>query len=213
MSRTINDLYNLTQYIIRKERGSFITIPEFNQNIDAGLLDFVLEYFEQYGKNQTIHDAIKPFRKQQAFTSDIAGFVTYPSDYLHLIGSPFTVYGSSITNGRWANEDEIASALTSQLRPCDNSNPVFVDSATGFSIYPQQAQQGQYWYLRRPTSPVLAVTQIGRVITYDAANSVQIETSEIYWNNIVARALKYAGVNLDDKGIADFANQLNAETK
>lgn len=213
MARTIYDIYLLSQYIARKERGVFQTVPEFNQNIDAGLLDFTNEYFQFYGKTQQIHDAIKKFRAYQPFTSDSAGFVTFQTNYLHLIGTPFTVFGSSVSNPRFVNEDDFPDALTSQLRPCDNDNPVLVDSANGFSIYPQTTQTGAYFYLRRPTSPLLVVTQVGRAITYDPINSVQIEASEIYWNNILGRALKYLGINLDDKGISDFSNQLNAETK
>lgn len=213
MARNINDIYNLYQYIVRKERGVFTTIPVFNQNMDAGLLDAVEFWFSGYGVNQILHDAIRPLRVYQPFTSNSSGFVTFPSDYSHLIGNPFTVFGSSVTNGRFVNEDEFQSAATSQLRPLDNNNPIFVDSSTGFSIYPQTTQTGAYWYLKRANSPTLVVTQVGRVVTYDAANSVQIELNEMYWNNVLAKALKYAGVNMDEKGVSDFANQYQEETK
>jgi hypothetical protein len=42
---------------------------------------------------------------------------------------------------------------------------------------------------------------------------VQPEFSDIYFNNLIAKALKYAGVFMDEKGVTDFANQYNAETK
>lgn len=211
-NRNINDCYNLCLYIVRKERGVFLKVADFNANIDAGLLDAVELWFQGYGENQILHDAIKPLRVYQPFTSNSGGFVTYPSNYLHLIGTPFTVSGSTITNGRFINEDEFQSANTSQLRPLQNSDPIFIDTATGLSIYPQSTQTGAYWYLRRPTSPLLVVTTVGRAITYDSTNSVQIELLEIYWNNIIARALKYSGVNMDEKGVIDFANQYQNET-
>lgn len=212
MARDINSLYNLAQYILRKERGVFLTVSDFNQNMDAGLLDAVEFWFSGYGADQKLHDAIKPLRVYQPFTSNSGGFVTYPSNYLHLIGSPFTVSGSTITNGTFINEDEFISANRSQLRPIQNSDPIFVDTATGLSIYPQAAQTGAYWYLRRPVSPLLVVTTVGRAITYDSVNSVQVELLEVYWNNVVARSLKYAGINMDEKGVSDFANQYQAET-
>lgn len=213
MARTIFSLYELSRYIVSKERGVYLTIPDFNQNMDAGLLDAVEFWFQGYGENQTLHDAIRPLRTYQPFTSSSAGFVTFPSDYAHLLGNPYTVYGSTVTNGRFINEDEFISATTSQLRSLDSSNPVFLDSATGFWIYPQTTQVGAYWYLRRPLSPVLAYTQVGRAITYDSANSVQVELNEMYWNNVVARSLKYAGINMDEEAVSEFAEKYQEETK
>lgn len=212
MARTINDLYELYRYICRKERGVFITIPQFNANLDAGALDAVEVWFAGYGIDQKLHDALRKLRTYQPFTSDSSGFVTFPSDYIHLLGTPFTVYGSTVTNGRFINEDEYASAATSALRPLDNDNPIFIDTATGFSIRPQTTQSGAYWYLKRPTAAVLAVTQVGRTVTYDPVNSVQLDFNEMYWNNILARALKYAGVNMDEKGVTDFALQYESQT-
>lgn len=211
--RNIFQLYQLYQYICRKQLGVYSTIPEFNQNMDAGLLDAIEKWFSEYGVTQKIHDAIKPLREYQPFTSDSAGFVTYPSNYLHLIGTPFTVFGSSVTNGKFVQETEFAFALTSQLRGIDGDNPVYVDSSTGFSIYPQTTQTGAYWYLRRAASPTLVVTQVGRTITYDPVNSIQVELLENYWNNVLAHALKYQGVSMDENGVYQFAIEYQKETE
>jgi hypothetical protein len=213
MARNINDIYNLARYIIRKERGVYLSVSDFNQNIDAGLLDAVELWFKGYGEDQHLHDAIRPLRVQQAFTSDSNGFVTFPSNYLHLIGTPYTVYGSSVTEPRFVNEDELPNALKSQLRAVTNDDPILVDSSNGFSIYPQQTQQGIYFYLRRPVSPVLSVTQVGRVVTYDSGTSVQIELNEAYWNNVLARSLVYSGVNMNEEGILQFAAMYEKETE
>lgn len=213
MARNINDLYNLERYIVRKERGVFLTISNFNQNMDAGLLDAVEFWWEQYGVDQKIHDAIRPLRVYQPFTSDSSGFVAFPSNYLHLIGTPFTVSGSSVTHPTWVNEDELPFALTSQLRAVTNDYPLLVDSSTGFSVYPQTTQIGAYFYLRRPASPILAVTISGRTQTYDSANSVQVELNESYWNNVVARSLKYAGINMSEQEVFQFSEMYNQETK
>lgn len=213
MSRTINDCYNLCVYIVRKERGVFYKISSFNQNLDAGMFDAIAEWWGQYGVDQKIHDAIRPLRVYQPFTSDSSGFVTFPSNYIHLIGQPFTVYGSAVTKPTAVNEDELPFALTSQLRPVSMDYPLMIDTATGLSFYPQQTQTGAYFYLRRHASPVLAYTQSGRTITYDSANSVQIELNEIYWNNILAKSLRYVGINMDEKSVSEFAELYNSETK
>jgi len=213
MARTINDLYNFYQYIVRKERGVFVSISQFTSNMDAGQMDAFLEYFKGYGVNQEIHDALRVFKVYQSFTSDGSGYVTYPSNYFHLLGNPFTLAGSTVNTLKFVNEDELSFALTSQQRAVTNTYPIAVDTSTGFSIYPQATQIGAYFYLRRPAAPVLAYTQSGRTITYNSAGSTQLEWEEIYWNNILAKALRYAGVNMNEQGISEFAQQYNSETQ
>jgi len=213
MARSINDLYNLFRDIVRKQRGVYVTIPQFNNWMDSGQMDAFMEYFKGYGANQQIHDALRVFKVYQSFTSNSSGYVTYTSDYFHLLGTPFTIYGSAVRELTFLNEDELPFALTSQLRPATLEYPIAVDTSTGFSIYPQSTQFGAYFYLRRPASPVLAYTQSGRTITYDSVNSVQLEWEEIYWNNILAKALKYAGINFGEEDIYKFAQQYDSETK
>ena len=213
MARNINDLYNFFRFVVRKERGVFITIPQFNSYMDSGQMDAVAEWFAPYGENQKLHDALRPIRIYYQFTSNSSGMVTFPSDYIHLLGSPFTVTGSSVNPVTFLNEDELAKALISQLRTPTNSYPIAVDTSTGFSIYPQQTQIGFLWYLKRPSTPNLSYTQSGRDITYDPTTSTQLDFSDIYVNNILAKALKYAGVSMDENGISNFANEYNEETK
>jgi hypothetical protein len=213
MGRNINDLYNLTLYIVKKERGIFITPNQFSANLDAGQYDAIEEYFKLYGENQIVHDALRPFRTYVGFLSGADGTVSYQTNYLHLLGSPFTTTGSTINQIKFVNEDELPFALTSQLRPVTTSYPIAVESGYGFNIYPQQAQYGAYWYLRKPATPVLGYTQAGRAITYNSLTSTQLEWVEIYWNNILAKALVYSGVNMNEEGVTKYAMAYDAETK
>lgn len=213
MARTLDTLYDFYQYIIRKERGVFVTPPQFTANLDAGQMDAFEEWFRPYGVNQEVHDALRPFRIYQPFTSNAAGFVAFPPDYQHLLGQPFTVAGSTVNRVNFVNEDELPFALTSQGRPVSDAYPIAVDSDTGFSIFPQTQQIGAYFYLRRPATPVYGFTQVGRVVTYNPATSTQLEWNDAYINNILAKALRYAGVNMDEAGISEYANQYNQETK
>jgi len=220
MARNINDCYNISQYIIRKERGLFQTVAEFNQNIGMAFLDAIEVWFEGYGRSQKLHDALRQLRVYQTFTSDSEGYVLFNSNYIHLLGTPFTIYGSTVTKTSFINEDEFQSAITNQVRPVDIENPILLDYATevsgvvvsGFSIYPQVQHVGAYWYLRLPNSPTLSMIQVGRVLTYDPITSVQIECNEMYWNNIIAKSLKFAGINMSEQEVSAFSNQYNQET-
>ena len=212
-SRNISNIIDFYRYIVRKERGVFVTTDQICANLDAGQMDCFEDYFRQYGQTQEIHDAVKPFRVYQPFTTDAAGIITFPSDYLHLLGTIFTVSGSTVNEVTLYNEDEFLRALNSQLRPVSLSNPIGRDTATGISLFPQSQQTGAYTYLKRPPTPVYGYTQVGRAITYNPATSTQLGWSDAYINNIIARSLFYAGVNMDEQGVTQFAQQYTEETK
>lgn len=212
MARNIFNIYELYRYILRKERGVFVSADQVMANLDSAQLDSLEEWFKLYGQTQQIHDSLRPFRVYQQFTSNAAGFVTFQNDYLHMIGQPFTVTGSTVNRIDFVNEDELAFALTSQLRAVSTSYPIAVDTGSGFSIYPQTVQTGFYWYLRRPATPVLSFTQVGRALTYDAAGSTQLEWGDVYINHIIAKALKYSIANMDEDSLLKFAEEFDKET-
>jgi hypothetical protein len=213
MAYNINEVYNFLVFIVRKERGVFITIPEAMQTIDNAQLEATEDWFADYGATQIIHDAIRKLRMQVQFTSAADGQITFASDYLHMIGNPYTVTGSTVNAVRFVNEDELPYALTSQLRPVTTAKPIARDRSTGFQLYPQVTQTGFYNYLRRPNTPVLGYTQTGRTITYDPDTSTQLEFTDVYINNIIARALKFWGINMAEQDIQQFAQLQTQETK
>lgn len=213
MAYNINDIYNQMLFIVRKERGVFVTVNEAMQTLDNAQLEATEEWFSTYGATQIIHDAIRKLRVQKSFTSDSTGLVTFDADYLHLIGGAYTVSGSTINNVRFLNEDELALALKSQLRVVSTSNPIAIDASVGFRLYPAATQAGFYNYLRRPATPVLGYTQSGRTITYDPNTSTQLEFTDVYINNIISRALKFWGINMAEQDIQQFAQIQTQETK
>jgi hypothetical protein len=213
MAYNINDIYNQMIFIVRKERGVFVTVPEAMQTLDNAQLEAVEEWFSTYGTTQIIHDAIRKLRVQKNFTSDSTGLVTFDADYLHMIGGAYTVSGSTINNVRFLNEDELALALKSQLRAVSTSSPIAIDASVGFRLYPAATQTGFYNYLRRPATPVLGYTQSGRSITYDPNTSTQLEFTDVYINNIISRALKFWSINMAEQDIQQFAQIQTQETK
>lgn len=213
MAYNLNEIYNFMVFIVRKERGVFVTISEFESTLDNAQIEATSGWFELYGITQKIHDAIRKLRSQVQFTSASDGQVNFASDYLHMIGGAYTVTGSTINTIRFVNENEVSLSLKSQLRPVSTSSPIAKDTATGFQIYPQVAQTGFYNYLRRPAKPVFGYTTSGRTITYDSATSTQLEFTDVYINNIISIALKFWGINMAEQDIQAFAQNQTQETK
>jgi hypothetical protein len=210
--RNLNDLYNFCLFIIRKERGSFISPAQFTANLDNGQLDAFNDYFDKYGVNQDVHDALDIFKVYQPFTSAADGSVTYPSNYLHLLAGVFTVTGSTVNKVRFVQTDEYPDVITNQLRPVSLSRPIAIDSSNGFNLYPQSQQTGAYYYMRRPATPVYGFSQVGRVITYNPTTSTQLEWLDVYLNNIIAKTLRYFGIYMNEDKVYQFAEQYNQET-
>ncbi len=222
-SRNINDYYNLVILIVKKQRGVFVSVPDFNNYATAGQLESFQEYQKLYGIDGTIHDAMQPFKVlRNPFTSNSSGLVTYPSNFSHQIAGYYTIYGSTVAPLTFLNEDAMPDAITNQLRPVEMADPIAEDYALrngdgtitkGFQIYPMQTHIGFYSYFRLPEQPVLAVNQVGRVVTYDPANSVQFEFTDSYMNNVISKILKYVGINMGESEIEAFAQSQQEQTK
>jgi hypothetical protein len=201
------------RFIVHKERGVFLTADEAMSNLDAGQLEAFEDDFKTYALNQGLRDSLHPFKvTNKQFTSASDGSVNFESDYMHFLDGCYTVTGSTINKVSFISEDEKAEALTSQLRPVSTSWPLAEGTATGFQLYPQTQQTGFYSYLRRPATPVLAFSQVGRALTYNAGASTQLEWTDNYVNNIIARALAYSTVFMDEDKVLQFSQLKQAQT-
>ena len=214
MPRNISDLYQLARFIVRKEIGVFILPNGFASNLDNGQMDAFEEYFKLNGVNQEVHDALRVFRTTAGFITNVDGTVGYQTNYMHLLGSPYTITGSTINEITFVDDATFKSAMVSQLRAVDTSYPIALENSAGFTVYPNLPQQtGSYNYLKRPNTPVFGYTQVGRVITYNPLTSTQLQWVEVYWNNILAKTLVYYGVYMNEEGVYKYAELYNEQTK
>lgn len=211
-TRTLENLYDFYRYIVRKERGVFVTTQQFTANLDTGQMDAVAEWFAPYGSTQVLHDALRKIKTYTPIFSDIFGYVTLPTNYIHLLGTPFIVNGSTVVELNFVNESEFVFALNSQQRPVSTAAPIAFDTLNGFKMFPEATYQMWLNYLKRPNTPVYGYTQVGRTITYNPLTSTELEFSDIYFNHIIAKALKYAGINMNEEGVYKFADQYEKET-
>lgn len=204
MARNINDIVTLIWFIERKERGVFTTSEQICMLLNTGQLEVFEEYFSEYAKSNHLHDALNIFKQNYQFASAADGTVTLPANYMHLLPNVFTVTGSTINKVRFLNEDEWVDAITNQLRPVSTSAPIAKGYGSGFNLYPQTAQSGFLTYLRIPNVPVFGYNVSGRTITYDPSTSTQLDWDDVYINRIIAKALGYLGINLNERDITEF---------
>ena len=219
----LQDAHNWIRYILKKERGGFITPPEIDTLLHRAQMWEYTSLFKVYGKTQKIQDALGVFSQVFTFTSTVGGLVVLPIDptvnpcYEYLLSIYVQYYDNNLQLTRQStikilSEDEIAERLNSQILTPTAINPVGIETEKGkIQLYPQTTLAGKGYYLRLPAAPFFSYTMTGRAITYNAANSVQMEWNESSINKILIKAIQFAGVNLTDNTVVGFAETKNQE--
>lgn len=204
-NRTIVDVHGIIELIERKQNDTFHTHPEIDVALDAGQKELFREKLSEKD-----FGALTPFKvTHEAFTSSSDGIITLPSDceyfrmaFAGTIAAPIPI--------RMVTDEEFPDAIKSQLRKVTATNPIGVLSTNtstvkAVNIYPQAAYTGKMTYYKTPTTPKFSYTQVGRVITYVSGTSVQLQFSDLYIDKVIAKALSYLGISMDDKDIVQFS--------
>lgn len=203
----IVESYDLTVYILRKQRNGFVSIDDWNMIAPRAQIDTFNYYYSRTPKGQAMHDALAPFKAKYDFTPSLspAGLITLPNDYVHVLA------GNTIVSGApkdiiFPEEDQMTYAKTSQLRPVSINYPLGEEINTGIiQLTPAQGQTGTIWYLRIPPTPIYVYTLSGRTIIPNTSISTDFWFADIYQNMVIAKCLTYFGVNLSDKDVMEFS--------
>jgi hypothetical protein len=204
-NRSISDVHGIVELIERKQNGTFHTHAQIDVALDAGQKELFREKLIQKD-----FGALTPFKvTHQAFTTGADGIIILPDDceyfrmaFAGTIAAPIPI--------RMVKDEEFPDAIKSQLRKVTAINPIGVLSTNtstveAVNIYPQAAYTGKMTYYKTPSTPKYNYTQVGRVITYSPTGSVQLQFSDIYIDKVIAKALTYLGISMDDKDIVQFS--------
>lgn len=218
----IQDTHNLILLIVNKEQNAYLSHEDIDLVLDRAQLTLFNQYHTNpklppnaqgfiYGNNQTIDDALSPFKYKYTFTTSSNGIVTLPSDYMHLISVYTTVYNSTLARNVYSavqvmNEEELIQRLESQVVPVTSDDPIgIMNYQNKIQLFPEAVSSGGVYYFRRPLTPKFAYTQSGRTITYDSNNSQDLEWRDSDVMNIVSIALSYYGLNMSSQDVQQFA--------
>lgn len=216
---SVDFVYRLIQYIINKNQQGYLSPEQFNIVINQAqysYLDFLLGSFEQYtpgrpiakvelGMNETIRQRLTAFiDPPTTLTIDVTGLATYPSDYQQADA----MYTSSMNRVRYVQQDKLYSVLNSVIDPVAN-NPIYLINSAGFQFYPITLGNSKLSYVKTPPTIVWASTPDanGRPI-YDPGTSVDPLWYDLDFFEVIARALKLIGVNLQSAAVAQLATEI-----
>lgn len=218
----VNDVYELIKYIANKNQQGYISPSQFNLIINqaqTSYISWLLGSFQQYqagrpiakvelGQNSVVRQRLSPAIYNYILNLDNNGQAPYPSDYIQT-DAMWTIYG--LKRIRYTEQDALYSVFNSVIDPVNNTNPIYLIENTGFQFYPTNLIYGQarMSYVRNPSAIVWGYTLDGNNRpVYNAATSVDPIWDDTSMLDIIVRALKMVGVNLQSGAVIQYANEV-----
>ena len=227
----VNDMYRICQFAVNKAQNGYLTPSEFNLIINQAQIsyqDYLLGEFLQYqygrpqarinySQNENIRQRLSPLISEATLTiNPTSGQAPYPADYVQADA----VITSAFNRVRYVQQDSLYSYYNSQIDPIA-TNPIYLLEPTGFQFYPvtlgtailtyvKDAPEIVWAYTTVSGRPVYAATQTGVGVT-PTTGTVQPVWDNVDLLEIIARALKLIGLNLQDGQVQQYANQVTQQ--
>lgn len=215
-----NTPYKIMQLAFNKAQNGTLKPDNYilSINMAQGMyLDFLRGEYQKYqlqrpisvvefGQNQMIRQSLAPLIYGAILTPNpTTGIADYPSDY-EFSDAMWGQYG--FYNIRFVQQDRLSSYYRSVIDPIQ-SNPVYLIKHEGFQFYPETIGTTTLSYVRTPPGIVWAFTEDanGRPI-YDPVNSVAPVWADTDMMQIIVRALKIVGVNLQLGVVMQYADEI-----
>ena len=225
-------MYLICQFAINKAQNGYLSPSQFNTIINQGQTSyqaFLLGEFQQYqygrsqsrigySQNENIRQRLAPLITETSLTIVPAtGKVAYPADYVQADALRTTDFKRI----RYTQQDSLYSYYNSTIDPIA-TNPVYLIEPTGFQFYPITLGTALLTYVKNaPTMtwaytldsngrPVYAPTSTGAGVT-PTTGTVQPVWDDVDLLEIIARALKLVGLNLQMGQIQQYANQITQQ--
>jgi len=216
---TVDFAYVLMQEIINKEQNGYLNPDFFNLSINQAQLSYAQYLTGQYqsyqyqrsqsriawGQNQNVRESLTPIIYSTILNVDLNGISPYPGDY-ERTDAMTTIY--NYNRIRFASQDRLFSFMNSTIEPIA-TNPIYLVKDIGFQFYPTTINQARLSYVRTPPDIVWGYTLDGDGLpVYNPATSVDPVWSDLDMLEIITRALKIVGVNLQIGVVTQYSTDI-----
>ena len=229
----INDMYLICQFAINKSQNGYLSPSQFNTIINQGQTSYqtyLLGEFQQYqygkaqsrigySQNENIRQRLSPLITEAALVISGAGKAAYPADYVQADA----IRTSAFQRVRYAQQDSLYSYYNSTIDPIAN-NPIYLIEPTGFQFYPVTLGAAVLTYIKNAPVMTWAYTldangrpvyappgQAQPPVQVPVTGSVNPVWDDVDLLEIIARALKLVGLNLQMGQIQQYANQITQQ--
>ena len=220
MAYNIDDVYQIVQYACGKNlQQGYISPADFNLTINQAqksYASYLLGNFQQYqpgrpqarvefGQNTVIRQRLTPIIYGYNLTIDATGFSPYPGDYLQQ-DAMWSFYGYNRI--REVQQQYFYSIYNSVIDPV-TSWPVYMLEYDGFRFFPNNTNQAKLSYVRNPPDMIWGYTlNVNGIPVYNPASSTQPVWDDASILEIIVRALRIIGVNLQYNDVNAYANEI-----
>ena len=225
----LGEIYTLIEFIVNKDYdGNIITPERFRMLIKVVNIDLFRQKYgipEEYQPGRPIPneraditlkntDDMKAFKVRLANRTVTAGVMLYPDNYAHRDTLAYnyskTINGTPTSLPRPVEilrEHEFASREGNYTKRPTLQNPIGVMRVDGIHIRPVTITACDLNYYRFPIDPVFAYTEFDGGITYDSANSTELEYPVDEHFTLTKMCMALIGVNLRIEEIVAYSEQ------
>lgn len=214
-----NTPYKIIQYAANKNQNGYISPDNYNLIINQGQRDYMkwlIGEAQTYmpgrpvskvelGNDQRILRSLAPFISLPATIAiNGSGVALWPSGMEEVIA----MYTNSMDRIRYVQQDSLWSYLQSEIDPVE-TNPIYLISLNAFQFYPINLGTARISFISTPSPIVWAYTtdSNGRPI-YDAGSSVAPAWQDTDMMEVIVRALRLVGVNLQVGDVSMYAKEI-----
>ena len=224
----VNDMYRICQFAVNKAQNGYLTPSDFNLVINqaqTSYQDYLLGEFQQYqygrpqarinySQNENIRQRLTPLITEATLTiNSTTGESPYPVDYVQVDA----VVTTDFKRVRFVPQNSLYSYYNSEIDPVV-TNPIYLIEPNKFQFYPKTLGSAVLTYVKNAPDivwayttvsgrPVYAPTQTGVGVT-PTTGTVQPVWDDVDLLEIITRALKLIGLNLQDGMVSQYANQI-----
>jgi hypothetical protein len=220
MAYTVDDVYQIVQYACGKNlQQGYISPADFNLTINQAqksYASYLLGNFQQYqpgrpqarvefGQNTVIRQRLTPIIYGYNLTVDNTGFSPYPGDFLQQ-DAMWSYYGYNRI--REVQQQYFYSIYNSVIDRIP-SWPVYMIEYDGFRFFPNNTGQAKLSYVRNPPDMIWGYTlNVNGIPVYNPASSTQPVWDDASILEIIVRALRIIGVNLQYNDVNAYATEI-----
>jgi len=220
MAYNINDVYNIVLYFTSKNlQQGYVSPSDFQEAMNFAqkqYASYLLGNFQQYqpgrpearvefGQNSVIRQRLTPIIYNTDLNIDAQGFSAYPSDFMQ-VDAMWTYY--NYDRIREIQQNQFYGVYNSSIDPIAQY-PVYMIENDGFRFFPNNLGQAKMSYVFNPPDMVWGYTlDVNGVPVYNPATSVQPVWGDASIMEIIVRALRIIGVNLDYNTVSAYAVQV-----
>lgn len=218
---TADEMYKIERLIINNNQNGNLTPEKFNlinNQAQFDYMEFLLGDFRRYamgrpippvawGMTARIRQSLTPFIQPPTTLNvdPVTGLTPNPTDYEMWDAMYWGIYRKRV---KFIQQERLDSHINSTISPVSR-NPVFLSIYEGFQVYPVDIGSTYLSYIRTPRPIVWGYTLDGNGRpVYDPVTSSDPQWYRTDIIQIMVRALRMMGVNLQAAQVSQYADQI-----